>query len=191
MPTIDMTTVKQIMHGDKEVIKIEDSLGNIMWQKAGPTPAEASQYKFEDVTPGTVYQFDALAYQAVNSFCCVKTHNTSTSSDATAVLALNNTRPRDVIAENAGYDRKFYFVKTDVIKYDVTNATNFYVKCQSTSNSSARTFTISDGNTTVTATAAVVGSITTCTLPCSNFTGTITITNGTGNVDIYEMGYTS
>ena len=34
---IDMTTVKQIMHGNKEVAKIEDSLGNILWQKSTPT----------------------------------------------------------------------------------------------------------------------------------------------------------
>ena len=32
--SIDMTTVKQIMHNNKEVVKIEDSNGNIMWQKA-------------------------------------------------------------------------------------------------------------------------------------------------------------
>lgn len=31
---IDMTTVKQIMHNNKEVAKIEDGLGNILWQKA-------------------------------------------------------------------------------------------------------------------------------------------------------------
>ena len=30
---IDMSDVKQIMHGNKEVIKIEDSGGNILWQK--------------------------------------------------------------------------------------------------------------------------------------------------------------
>lgn len=30
---IDMTTVKQIMHNNKEVAKIEDLNGNIMWQK--------------------------------------------------------------------------------------------------------------------------------------------------------------
>ncbi len=30
---IDMTTVKQIMHNNKEVAKIEDGLGNILWQK--------------------------------------------------------------------------------------------------------------------------------------------------------------
>ena len=30
---IDMSTVKQIMHGNKEVEKIEDSHGNILWQK--------------------------------------------------------------------------------------------------------------------------------------------------------------
>ena len=34
---IDMTTVKQIMHGNKEVAKIEDSLGNVLWQKPSPT----------------------------------------------------------------------------------------------------------------------------------------------------------
>ena len=51
MPTIDMTTVKQIMHGDKEIIKIEDGLGNTMWQKAGPTPAGDRIY-FGGVTSG-------------------------------------------------------------------------------------------------------------------------------------------
>lgn len=33
---IDMTTVKQIMHNNKEVAKIEDGLGNILWQKPSP-----------------------------------------------------------------------------------------------------------------------------------------------------------
>ena len=34
---IDMTTVKQIMHNNKEVVKIEDGLGKILWQKkTGP-----------------------------------------------------------------------------------------------------------------------------------------------------------
>lgn len=32
---VDMSNVKQIMHNNKEVIKIEDSLGNIIWQKSG------------------------------------------------------------------------------------------------------------------------------------------------------------
>ena len=35
--SIDMTTVKQIMHNNKEVAKIEDLNGNVMWQKATPT----------------------------------------------------------------------------------------------------------------------------------------------------------
>ena len=34
---IDMTTVKQIMHNNKEVVKIENGLGKVLWQKeAGP-----------------------------------------------------------------------------------------------------------------------------------------------------------
>lgn len=32
---VDMSNVKQIMHNNKEVIKIEDHLGNIIWQKSG------------------------------------------------------------------------------------------------------------------------------------------------------------
>ena len=35
---IDMSTVKQIMYNNKEITKIEDSLGNILWQKQAPEP---------------------------------------------------------------------------------------------------------------------------------------------------------
>lgn len=35
---VDMSNVKQIMHNNKEVIKIEDSLGNVLWEnKKGST----------------------------------------------------------------------------------------------------------------------------------------------------------
>lgn len=34
--SIDMTTVKEITHNNKEVVKIEDSNGNILWQKNVP-----------------------------------------------------------------------------------------------------------------------------------------------------------
>ena len=49
---IDMTTVKQIIHNNKEVAKIEDSLGNILWQKQSP----ASQ-----VTISFAYKYDLIA----------------------------------------------------------------------------------------------------------------------------------
>ena len=29
---VDMSNVKQIMHNNKEVIKIEDSLGHVLWE---------------------------------------------------------------------------------------------------------------------------------------------------------------
>ena len=35
---IDMTTVKQIMHNNKEVVKIEDGLGKVLWQKVADQP---------------------------------------------------------------------------------------------------------------------------------------------------------
>lgn len=37
--SINMADVKQIMYGNKEVTKIEDGLGNVLWQKAGPVPS--------------------------------------------------------------------------------------------------------------------------------------------------------
>ena len=37
--SINMADVKQIMHNNKEVVKIQDSLGNILWQKQGPAPS--------------------------------------------------------------------------------------------------------------------------------------------------------
>lgn len=41
---IDMTTVKQIMHNNKEVAKIEDGLGNILWQKDSEKQITISYY---------------------------------------------------------------------------------------------------------------------------------------------------
>ena len=42
--SIDMTTVTQIMHGAKEVIKIEDTNGGILWQKAVPVQRDILYY---------------------------------------------------------------------------------------------------------------------------------------------------
>lgn len=41
---IDMTKVKKIMHNNKEVAKIEDSLGNILWQKEIPVTLYEGYY---------------------------------------------------------------------------------------------------------------------------------------------------
>lgn len=41
---IDMTTVKQITHNNKVVAKIEDSLGNVLWQMTGPAPTSKTYY---------------------------------------------------------------------------------------------------------------------------------------------------
>ena len=49
---VDMSNVKQIMHNNKEVIKIEDSLGHIIWQKEEEQPYRRLEYlKFD----GTVF----------------------------------------------------------------------------------------------------------------------------------------
>ena len=41
---VDMSNVKQIMHNNKEVIKIEDSLGHILWQKGPEKPYRRLEY---------------------------------------------------------------------------------------------------------------------------------------------------
>lgn len=55
--SIDMTTVKQIMHNNKEVSKIEDTNGNVLWQKPLIrnklyyfNGADISEYDFENKT---------------------------------------------------------------------------------------------------------------------------------------------
>ena len=45
---IDMTTVKQIMHNNKEVVKIEDGLGKVLWQK----PEEHTWHTVYDSSSG-------------------------------------------------------------------------------------------------------------------------------------------
>lgn len=42
--SINMANVKQIMHNNKEVIKIEDSLGHIIWQKEPEQPYRRLEY---------------------------------------------------------------------------------------------------------------------------------------------------
>ena len=59
---VDMSNVKQIMHNNKEVIKIEDSLGHIIWQKVAAQPFRRLEYIAFD---GTNY-CDSAEHNAYN-----------------------------------------------------------------------------------------------------------------------------
>ena len=59
---IDMTTVKQIMHNNKEVVKIEDGLGKVLWQKVADQPFRRLEYIAFD---GTNY-CDSVEHNANN-----------------------------------------------------------------------------------------------------------------------------
>ena len=59
---VDMSNVKQIMHNNKEVIKIEDSLGHIIWQKIPEQPFRRLEYIAFD---GTNY-CDSAEHNAYN-----------------------------------------------------------------------------------------------------------------------------
>ena len=59
---VDMSNVKQIMHNNKEVIKIEDSLGHIIWQKVPEQPYRRLEYLYFD---GTNY-CDSAEHNAYN-----------------------------------------------------------------------------------------------------------------------------
>ena len=59
---VDMSNVKQIMHNNKEVIKIEDSSGHIIWQKVQEQPYRRLEYIAFD---GTNY-CDSTEHNAYN-----------------------------------------------------------------------------------------------------------------------------
>ena len=59
---VNMSNVKQIMHNNKEVIKIEDSLGHIIWQKLEAQPFRRLEYIAFD---GTNY-CDSAEHNAYN-----------------------------------------------------------------------------------------------------------------------------
>lgn len=59
---VNMSNVKQIMHNNKEVIKIEDSLGHIIWQKVPEQPFRRLEYIAFD---GTNY-CDSAEHNAYN-----------------------------------------------------------------------------------------------------------------------------
>lgn len=111
MPTIDMTTVKQIMHGDKEVIKIEDNLGNTMWQKAGPTPAGNRVYfgNYSGGAPHLYYSDDMQTFTA------------TTLTDAGQTVSFPNSThtPLDIWADALDDTAKIYACSND-------NTTNAY-----------------------------------------------------------------
>lgn len=67
---IDMTNVKQIMHGGKEVVKIEDSNGHVLWQKGE-----------EYVTGNFTFTLTRSSYSVVNIL---------SDSEASDMLALLN-----------------------------------------------------------------------------------------------------
>lgn len=52
---VNMSNVKQIMHNNKEVIKIEDSSGHIIWQKAQP---KRYLYKVSITYKGSTWVYD-------------------------------------------------------------------------------------------------------------------------------------
>lgn len=55
---IDMSTVKQIMYNNKEVTKIEDGLGNILWQKQAPEQFDPTILYYIDGT--SAYKVDMI-----------------------------------------------------------------------------------------------------------------------------------
>ena len=74
---IDMTTVKQIMHNNKEVAKIEDLNGNILWQKvSAKVLVSIAVAGYTDVfTKGSAFSFGGTV---------TATYSDSTTADVTS-----------------------------------------------------------------------------------------------------------
>lgn len=76
--SINMADVKQIMHGAKEVIKIEDSGGNILWQKPGSST----------ITVGIVAKGDST-FITNNIYVQVSVNGVSTNYSTTTSITVN------------------------------------------------------------------------------------------------------
>ena len=103
---IDMTTVKEITHNNKDVIKIEDSNGNILWQKQGGQTITITFNRrayaiYTTVSQDTSPYSDGYGRYSNSRLATVSqlTDNTSappTTSDAEWII-LNTTEAQDIV----------------------------------------------------------------------------------------------
>lgn len=93
---VDMSNVKQIMHNNKEVIKIEDSLGHIIWQKVPEQPFRRLEYIAFD---GTNY-CESAEHNANNRAYRLDFEQTGWNSSGLCYpfgIYTNNTNPKNIL----------------------------------------------------------------------------------------------
>ena len=104
---VDMSNVKQIMHNNKEVIKIEDSSGHVIWQK-GPSASwhtlwEGTQecsawawygnwYKYTPSSPVTLCTIDTSTIPDLSNVQCRITFS-KMEADGNSTSYIPSTKP--------------------------------------------------------------------------------------------------
>lgn len=100
---IDMTNVKQIMHGGKEVVKIEDSNGGILWQKQTSQPITIAitgtgnatnlfvRITYTDTTSSDIYSADIISVDK-SQISSLEIHYNSRTTKGLGVVLLNGSR---------------------------------------------------------------------------------------------------
>ena len=111
---IDMTTVTAITHNNKDVVKIEDSNGNILWQKIVPPTRNILYY----ISTSTSYYY-VVDMENKTSTGKYTTGSVQFAYGANQILAFNN----DLYvkgASNSGNGQKITFSGDDITLQDVT-----------------------------------------------------------------------
>lgn len=111
--SINMADVKQIMYGNKEVTKIEDGLGNVLWQKASRPEwhtlwsgsAYARLYTYNERWQSTISDTSVLATipsEAMASGCQLRitwSYSWGTKPDSSGRYYIKNSRSSNSVPE--------------------------------------------------------------------------------------------
>lgn len=103
--SIDMTTVKEITHNNKEVVKIEDSNGNILWQKNVPVQTDTITLTVgsgQNIT--TTQYYDHIVIPSKNTI-----KNKINSLTGRTVIDITNVKVGNLKALRTGYTTTPYY----------------------------------------------------------------------------------
>lgn len=131
--SIDMTTVKQIMHNNKEVIKIEDTNGNTLWEKQTSnmidfvvTGTGNQNYlfitvNFTDSTSTTYYEATSTSLNKDNISSITVSHRPSSENWYSAVLL-----DGELVASNVSTTLTTYTVPISNVNSKIEIDLNYY-----------------------------------------------------------------
>lgn len=117
--SIDMTTVKEITHNNKEVVKIEDSNGNILWQKNVPVQTDTITLTVgasQDIT--TTQYYDHIVIPSKNTI-----KNKINSLTGRTVINITSAKVGNLKALRTGYTTSPAYIRCMLLNGNSTSST--------------------------------------------------------------------